>query len=422
MKRLFRALLLLVAVSLMVHFLTRGPWLFPFESAQLDSWLLLKQPRKPEHIILVIIDESDYADLFMAASPLDSSQVKRILDAILAGQPRVVGFDIDTAAQSFKGLTIPIPPPSVVWAEDALSGNSEDGSLEPLGALGGKRSGILSGLALFPQDADGVVRRYLSCFETTRGRMPSFPIAVLEAARGRRVECSHRSRAAEVILNFAGDRLAFHRLRASDVIEGAKGSAWTNQGPLRDKIVLVGGAYRAARDEYITPLGPMTGVELAAAALESESLGGGIRPINKGIFLAFELLVGVVVILLHVYFQTSRAVLFSLTAIVVGTFLSSWVAFATLAYWINGIPVLVAVLLHQLYEQCRPAVGGAPRGIGKHASFRVPDKVEPRGSQRMLGRKPPLIWMAFALIAVWVVLSRRRPDSEVTSPPSRIAP
>ncbi len=47
----------------------------------------------------------------------------------------------------------------------------------------------------------------------------------------------------ELLLNFAGDRYRFNRIPARAVIAGAKQDFWATRAPVRDKIVLVGGAF-----------------------------------------------------------------------------------------------------------------------------------------------------------------------------------
>src|SRR5207247_6823178 len=101
-------------------------------------------------------------------------------------------------------------------------------------------------------------------------------------------------------LNFSGDRYNFaQRFSASAILTGSKQSYWKENSPLKDKIVLLGGFYHAARDEYVTPLGPMAGVLLIAQAIESDLTGGGIRLVTHAVGFFLEILAGIVLVWLN---------------------------------------------------------------------------------------------------------------------------
>ena len=94
-------------------------------------------------------------------------------------------------------------------------------------------------------------------------RMRSLARAILEVYRpdlGARLPPRE-----EVLLNFSGDRYTFPIVHAREFLrepvkrepEGGQPAPpeWQRRGLLKDKIVLIGGAFRAARDEYVTPVG-----------------------------------------------------------------------------------------------------------------------------------------------------------------------
>ena len=411
------ALPLLLVISLLVHFLHDGIWLFPFESAQLDAWLLLREPRTSQDIILVTIDDDDYERLFGGTSPLNTRQLGNVIDAIVAGRPRAVGIDIDTSAQAFGRPNAVPTGPTIVWAEDGrLSGDT----VLPIPARGGAAAARESGIALFPLDRDGVVRRYQRCFKTPGGARPAFALRLVGAARQGSAACGPKSSADEVILDFAGDRRSFPRISASSVLAGAQGRLWGTQSPIRGKIILLGGVYSAARDTYVTPLGLMAGVELAAAATESEMRGGGIRVLHRIVLTGAELLIGVLLVAVHSLLRPGIALALSLVALLAGPLLASWLAFTTLAYWVNAVPPLFAVLLHQLYEQSRRR-GGSEANIAP-AVGRAVAQTNPLDAGR-LKHKRGVSPAGLAAIAVvwWLVnwLSRRQAEPPLGRPRSR---
>jgi hypothetical protein len=154
-----------------------------------------------------------------------------------------------------------------------------------------------------------------------------------------------------LIINFAGDRYSVATFRSSAVVEGAKGAQWKSQGLLLDKIVLLGGRYRAGRDEYSTPVGSMFGVVLLGQVIASELHGGGIRLGSEFLMILMELTIGVLVVFINYRLPVGPALLVSLVAIPSASMIASYAVFSTLAYSASFVPVCVAVWIHQLYDR-----------------------------------------------------------------------
>lgn len=129
----------------------------------------------------------------------------------------------------------------------------------------------------------------------------------------------------------------------------AKTAGWRTNGPLKGKVVLLGGYYRASRDFYITPVGRMAGLQLMAQAVESE-LGGGIRTANHVLAFVLDILAGLTVVLVQRRFRLLSALVISLVAIPSLSLVGSLLAFSTFAWWISFAPVTVGVLIHELYH------------------------------------------------------------------------
>jgi CHASE2 domain-containing sensor protein len=134
------------------------------------------------------------------------------------------------------------------------------------------------------------------------------------------------------------------------VLAGAGGEAGGEAGPLTGKIVLLGGLYRAARDEYLTPVGPRAGVELVAQSVESELSGGGVRTTNEALMVALEILGGVLMVYVYSRFRLGTALVASMVGIPFLALVFSFTSFSSVGRWASFIPTMVAVLLHQLHH------------------------------------------------------------------------
>jgi len=318
-----------------------------FDNAALDTYLLVRAPKRVEDIVLVEVGEADYRNLFHARSPLDEQVLAELVRAIQAGSPAVVVVDIDTSASSMGGRLLELGcSPPVVWGQDALIRNGEAEPL-PFADDSHTRSPCASGLSVFPMDADGIVRRYRRFVEAGARALPTLPMV---AAGYLRFDTGSSGAAAQhdLVLNFSGDRYAFVSFTAAQVLEGSKGIGWPARGPLTGRTVVLGGTYRAARDEYATPVGPMAGAHLVAQALASEIHHGGIQQSSEWFKLAVEAVVGLVVIAIHYALRPVAAMLVSVFVLPLAAFLGSWLVFSTLGYWVTFVPLVACVLLDQI--------------------------------------------------------------------------
>ena len=338
-----------------------------FENATLDWWLRLKIPRQTSNVIIVEITNDNFKHLFKSNSPLDPEVLHQIISGIVSGQPRVVGVDLDTSTALLKASYARLRPasakPPIIWARDAyLSKISQKKkpTFVPLPILGGNQfePPLFSGLALLPRDSDGVVRRYNRTLyispDGNRGEanayMDTFPWAVVKAGHPEHKDNGELGK--PYFLNFLGNRYNIPRLSASDVLQAGQSEGWKQRGPLRDKIVLLGGTYRVARDEYVTPLGPMAGVELMAQVIETE-LTGGFDKVKWYWKILADLLLGYIMVSYYALFKPRTAFYCSLISLPLLAIVGSYAIFSALGYWASYVALLVAIWIHQLYEDSK---------------------------------------------------------------------
>ncbi len=353
-----RATPVILAVVLATGIFSAMGWLERFESAGLDTFNILQSPRDPSHVLLIAITDEDYREFFKETSPLDPGRLFEIIQAIAQGGPSLIAVDIDTSSDAFRRFNTPPNWPPIVWGQDCEQGEE---FIKPLVVLADQRlrDKDRAGIAALPLDSDGIVRRYLREFRTEGGTAPALPWEVVRSASRLGVpgfseagETSHGHSGKALLLNFSGERYSFNPLSVRFVLQGAQGEDWNRRGPLTNKVVILGGCYRAARDTHITPVGKMLGLQLMAQAVESE-LGGGIRGFNHLVEILFDLVCGALLVVIHHRFRLLRALILSLLAIPVFCLFGSYLAFSTMARWFNFAPVILGVLIHQLYDHAK---------------------------------------------------------------------
>lgn len=350
--RILKAAPVILGAILLTFFLSRTGVFRQLESEALDTQMRLQSTQEDSEVVIIEIDDQDYANLFQSKSPLDHKNLTRLIDALALGKPRVIGVDIDTAAAEFRDVQPGTNWPAVVWARNGTFSNRDE-KYHVTNVLGGRNPPPPSGLAVMRLSNDNAVRRYTRICDTNIGLIPSFTWAVVKEFSPD-ITNHLEANSQELFIRFTGTREASHwqRLSASRVLELSDGAGWQNDGPIKDKIVLLGGAYSAA-DEHDTPVGWLLGVEVLAYTIETELNGGGLRPAGRLLVTSLGGFVALAILLLYQHFPPSRALLLSVICIPVLAMAASLVAFRSLAFWAYFVPVPLAVLIQELYGQAK---------------------------------------------------------------------
>lgn len=149
-----------------------------------------------------------------------------------------------------------------------------------------------------------------------------------------------------------------------------------HSSPMNGRIVLVGGNYGAARDQYVTPAGELPGVEVIANAAQS------YLPKGKSVLEApwwasalFDLFIGSGVIALYWGVRLTRAFWLNLTVAPVVAALVSFASFKLFDYWLAFVPVLLGMLIHELHDHAEHLheleEGGEEKSEGLTISHRI---------------------------------------------------
>jgi hypothetical protein len=230
---LARTAALVVAVSAVTFVLESLGAFERFQTTGLDAFNVFHAPKDPRDVVLVGIHEADYADeqLFNATSPLNCESLKRVITAIAAGRPTVIGVDLDTSSSGFTCLADAKDWPPIVWAQDALWDPASN-TFTPIPVLAGVNSALrehdVRGIGAMPQESDGIIRRYHRELRlTSRQVADTFPWAVIKA--GCTAKCAACCKATGVAdareplrLNFAGERFDFRPLSVRYVLQAAE--------------------------------------------------------------------------------------------------------------------------------------------------------------------------------------------------------
>jgi CHASE2 domain-containing sensor protein len=377
---ILRNLPLIVAITILVGHLERRGWFSSIETRAYDLWLASSDPESRRDIVLVVIDDEDYEKQFQARSPLAAKTVLEGVRRIVEAGPRVLGVDLDTTAKEYESCfqnaySNLAHRGDIVWARPPGRGAGDRSGerhrlpeisrpeaasgihfVEPSPERGSPAiEGKLNwGVSAFPYDSDGVIRRYWRSlhYESDAGRttVDSFAWAIAKRSNPE-LEGDSSPEHEPTLIRFRKRKNPFQIVPFSDVLDDRYQRAWSKI--FKGKIVLLGGRYSAARDEFATPVGRLHGVELIAHVVDAECSQTPIKELNRWVAALLDVGAGILLVMFNWRFRAPWAFYTNALLIVALSLIVSAVAFHTAAYWFNGTAVLVGVWLHCEWDQAQ---------------------------------------------------------------------
>src|ERR1700674_1377999 len=96
-QRLISVLPVLVGALALTLLYSDTPLFRKLETTALDLKMLSRAHTEKNNVVIVAIDEPYYQDKFGGKSPLDPSELKKVIEAMGSARPKVIGIDIDTS-------------------------------------------------------------------------------------------------------------------------------------------------------------------------------------------------------------------------------------------------------------------------------------------------------------------------------------
>lgn len=334
----------------------------------LDLMMRVSPPAQSEVVIVEITDD-DYKNHFHAKSPLDAAQLQRLIEAVAAYQPKLIGVDIDTSDEQFKNLYIAEHlREKIVWVSEPKIFKNEKGEdeiFEVKNALAGRATKENSALPLLLDDKK-VTRRYRRFIEAGEDYLPSFSWAiarrfptnevkkVIEQCDKNKKECAD-----DLLIGYASENSSRNKISASEALDGKLQEKPIEENLIKDKIVLIGGSY-LGQDIHETPLGEMTGVETLANAIKAELGGRVIEPPSCYVLFLLAFLSQILLVVLFYKFPFGKALLLSFTIFLLSALLLSAVyanAINTYAQWAYFSAFFVPISLGLLFSSLVDRLG-----------------------------------------------------------------
>lgn len=371
-------------ISIGIYFAEIAGFLSAFENYSLDALLRLHAGSQSERIVLVTIDNADYEapEYFNGRSPLRSDLVFDAIERISRGNPSVIAVDLDTSDSTFvpsKSL-----PSNAVFAVGIMEDDASNsqGAVVPLKVLGAdlpprvapsssEAASVRTGLAAFPVDRDGVVRRMWlkvpvreqdASNTAPSHELDSFPLAIVrkhcesqdqDGASDPKLKQTSESLQDESghgdhlpAINYSSrDASRFPVIPLRQLLKESQKPEWAT-GRIHNKIVIFGGVYRAARDRYATPVGIRSGIVMVAEAVEALSERRLIRPINHVFAIAADVILGILFVMIEKRFRFKGGKFVGALVITVLAVLGCVIVYNSLVLLFNFMAVLIGTSIH----------------------------------------------------------------------------
>jgi hypothetical protein len=368
--RFLGALVILLALSTWISHV----WILDHANlAGIDVFASVKRPRPARNSVVIKLTEADYNRIF--GQCVNPYGLKKIIDAIVPYGPSVLALDIATPAESFRGLEIPESGTKLVWARVAVHRQPHEGQTVSSGyqwtageVLGHRlKDPAYTGVALFPQDSDWIVRTFQRWFRLGNGTLPSMHWEILRAScdSGSQEACRivQNAPALDSRQHSLTNHYEFPPTALNDVLSPVENKALRNvealqsDNVLRGKIVIVGAAFA---DDHPTPFGIQQGVDLIASAVETE-LDRTSEPfiIRGWSQLSVKLLLALILAALHHYLRPFYALSGTLL-VVCGVISLSFVAYYYEALRLDFLPFVIGIWIEQLYQGAEHAQRSSP--------------------------------------------------------------
>jgi CHASE2 domain-containing sensor protein len=341
------------------------------QRALLDSMPSTLTSTPATSLVIVTINDDDYAERFQRRSPLDPRQVARIIGALQYFAPKVIGVDLDTEDWNpADAARVPAAPAHLVWARlfDAdPSGPLRIASLDKV--LGSDGSAVCFGLTAMQADSDLRVRQYPGEYRSVRGgetlAYPSFPLVVQQVVREgtcpkqatpqpeeARTEANWNEN--RLLIRYRGDGHEIRKIPAGALLDTRDIAVQSPENPAVDRmrsllagnVVLLGGTYKAGRDSYPTPVGMVAGVEILGQAILT-AREGPIREAGRGL-IWFDVCLGLALLALSLnHPKLATAVNVALLFLLIPV--SGWL-FRSFAFFLDTIPVQISMMVHSNFH------------------------------------------------------------------------
>lgn len=348
-----------------------------------DAMVGLFRPAPSGSVVLVGITDRDHAraDLFKYSAPLDPGTLLRLIHQVALCRPAVVAVDIDLQPHPYEPRLEASDRRRLYWMlrDLARQGSTtwivakappashqphvfDESVVEAWDSLLVAASSASTRLHFASPDfelEEGLARHMpLSARDASTGSLtPTLLGAVARSWSAQDVPAAKEADK-ELLIRYTGRFTLNDSLRttqfatsAGDLLASPIDATGTND--ITGRIVVVGGMFRASRDEVWTPIGRLYAAEVWAEAIDTWVRGDSPRHVSWFWAFLLETAIGLGGGLLMARFNPLVGYLLALPILAIITVLASILMFGLGLVMMSALPSFFSVQVHQRYELWR---------------------------------------------------------------------
>ena len=288
------------------------------EDVELDTvdtrFALRSEDPPPDDLVVVEIDDVTF-DALERQWPFPRALHGRLIDRIMADEPKAIGYDIQFSEPSEDFNSDLALAEAIAAADGKVVLATTEVNERGRGKFIGSSQRVLEedlgsrfGNGLFPNDSGGVIRR----MSFSISGMETLGVATVEAATGQEVDPDEAEAEDGAWIDYHGPPGTIESVSFSRAVRGR-----TPDGFFRDKYVLVGPSAPSLQDIHPTSVSGkdlMSGAEIQANAIDTVRRGFPLKSAPGGIDIALIALLGLAAPVASLRFSPLRALAVALGA------------------------------------------------------------------------------------------------------------
>lgn len=331
-----------IAVSGFVTCASSLGYLDGIQKKALDFFMWWRGESRTADIVLVAIDDETF-EAMGSRQPLPRGQLASLVEFLRQCEPRAIGLDIElktaTMEREDARLRAAIDRKVVLPYDVTLS---RDTQTVQVSRMLWHDADVQKGFANTYMDPDGVVRRAPMRLRTGDGTV----IESFSAVMFRLLAPGGGSLPESIRIDYAGPAGTFPVFSARPLLAlAAQNISPPAENPFRNKIVFIGGTFRASRDFVATPQGGMSGMEAQANILNTLLTDAHIRTPHWSINLVIQVFLSAVFGVLFFVLRPRGSLLIGLGVLLMILVPASYYLYLKTHYWVDFIIPVVAFIM-----------------------------------------------------------------------------
>lgn len=350
-RKLLRALLIGISSSIIITIISHIGYLEFLQRKSIDFMVWWKDEEKASDIAIVAIDNEAY-EYLGKKTPLPRDKLAILIDFLIRCKARVISVDVefrDKTSPEKDELLISVLDSGKMVTPYSIMPSEIPGRYKRLPLFYAFKDTLI-GYANVYTDDDGLIRRSpLTLRDEENNPMRSFGLQTYlrySGNSGNREYLSETRDSGIIRINYSGPAGTFPHYPARPFLMMAEaGLEPPSENPFSDKLVFIGATFGDSRNFFLTPNGPMSGVEIHANIVNTLLTAKEIRTLTWPLMFLIQFTLCMIVSVLFAFLRVWKTIIISVSGLVLIFIPLSYLAYVSRNYWIDFTLPFAAIMM-----------------------------------------------------------------------------